>query len=156
MSMFQLTAPLWEPTQCTVDGDRILLCFNSRLPCGSRPHLSADPLRQSRFNSRLPCGSRPSTIMPTISSFSRFNSRLPCGSRREAFLSSSSVMMFQLTAPLREPTSLRAFCSWHDSCFNSRLPCGSRRVLSLYKIVLSRFHLTAPLREPPFFKDSEL
>ena len=102
-------------------------------------------------------------------------------------------MTFQLTAPLREPTflfylliiqvnvsthgslagadSMRAFCSWHDSCFNSRLPCGSRlRPLSwvvckhfvsthgslagadksnvLFYLASIRFQLTAPLREP--------
>ena len=99
-------------------------CFNSRLPCGSRPQSPSHHPTRRRFNSRLPCGSRP--WMPgQVCNSVRFNSRLPCGSRQT-----------------------QLFCRTRCSRFNSRLPCGSRRYFRCPIWIGGLFQLTAPLREP--------
>ena len=99
--------------------------FNSRLPCGSRPWMPGQVCNSVRFNSRLPCGSRQTQLF-CRTRCSRFNSRLPCGSRRYFRCPIWIGGLFQLTAPLREPTPY-TICPLIRRCFNSRLPCGSRR-----------------------------
>ena len=147
---FQLTAPLREPTVLT---------------------LSLQPTRRS-FNSRLPCGSRLGTTRQRVarSSVSTHGSLAGADIRGNQLLSGTDVSthgslagadhrqssnrtvqpLFQLTAPLREPTSRSCatisliLVSTHGSLagadmtsyaysktharFNSRLPCGSRLV----------------------------
>jgi len=99
-----------------------------------------------RFNSRLPCGSRQTQLF-CRTRCSRFNSRLPCGSRRYFRCPIWIGGLFQLTAPLREPTPY-TICPLIRRCFNSRLPCGSRRLFLRIPVILTPFQLTAPLREP--------
>ena len=105
--LFQLTAPLREPTRrCTGNVARIR-CFNSRLPCGSRRFFTLSDFWVQSFNSRLPCGSRHSARVPTCCAIPCFNSRLPCGSRHYISNFFRKITLFQLTAPLREPTTCR-------------------------------------------------
>ena len=79
-------------------------CFNSRLPCGSRPQSPSHHPTRRRFNSRLPCGSRRKDSVLQTNFYGGFNSRLPCGSRLISMTRAYVHLMFQLTAPLREPT----------------------------------------------------
>ena len=60
----------------------------------------------------------------------------------------NSHSMFQLTAPLREPTTGEDDVPSVYVCFNSRLPCGSRLWEAEHQLADIVFQLTAPLREP--------
>ena len=60
----------------------------------------------------------------------------------------NSHSMFQLTAPLREPTTGEDDVPSVYVCFNSRLPCGSRLYMCSSDSLTVKFQLTAPLREP--------
>ncbi len=124
-------------------------CFNSRLPCGSRPaptraaeassrvstrgslagavaQADSERARPGCFNSRLPCGSRRAAPPKWGAALCGFNSRLPCGSRRPV-------------CRARLPSA---------SSFNSRLPCGSRQPTAEKMNDTEKFQLAAPLREP--------
>ena len=123
--VFQLTAPLREPTVA-------FMCYNIADPVSTHGSLAGADLNFFQFcdgilcfNSRLPCGSRPIyhavhdySVVSTHGSLAGadvgipwkhcasqcFNSRLPCGSRHGLPVVSTPFRRFQLTAPLREPT----------------------------------------------------
>ena len=78
------------------------------------------------FNSRLPCGSRPQSPShhPTMR---RFNSRLPCGSRLYETITGSAALRVSTHGSLAGADIMTNFPITFRVCFNSRLPCGSRR-----------------------------
>ena len=153
--MFQLTAPLREPTYTPFTHPATSSsCFNSRLPCGSRRYS-----RTACTAAPFVCGFQLTAPLREPTLFTErslpfvwgFNSRLPCGSRLVSMSYQIRLRTFQLTAPLREPTILIHWrqpdvdVSTHGSLagadtiidsaaceitsFNSRLPCGSRHGL---------------------------
>ena len=104
-SMFQLTAPLREPTTGEDDVPSVYVCFNSRLPCGSRRELDSTFFYNNRVSTHGSlAGADIALIRDYITDLS-FNSRLPCGSRPVNCHTCLQLTTFQLTAPLREPTT---------------------------------------------------
>ena len=125
-------------------------CFNSRLPCGSRPQSPSHHPTRRRFNSRLPCGSRRKDSVLQTNFYGGFNSRLPCGSR--------------LYETITGAATLRV--STHGSLAGADIVCGRRQPCTAVSTHGSlagadakrctrttgqpTFQLTAPLREPTF------
>ena len=122
---FQLTAPLREPTRKCQFLQDFHLCFNSRLPCGSRLQIRKCIRRLRCFNSRLPCGSRPEAYSDPERMVDVSTHGSLAGADLQKAYGVHQENAFQLTAPLREPTVEKS------------------------AVQLSRmFQLTAPLREP--------
>ena len=123
---FQLTAPLREPTYnvnriCSsinvsthgsLAGADIVgvirqgdfVCFNSRLPCGSRPLCMILCIASGCFNSRLPCGSRQILSFPKLHCLRVSTHGSLAGADTTGIIYFMGGLPFQLTAPLREPT----------------------------------------------------
>ncbi len=145
--------------------------FNPRVPCGTRPSVicnentkrsisihgsrvgpdkasSVQKHQGSHFNPRVPCGTR-RVVFACWWRWMYFNPRVPCGTRLFAILTTCTILPFQSTGPVWDPTlchevgnNLLKFQStgpvWDptsSSCprfyrvayFNPRVPCGTRR-----------------------------
>ena len=124
--MFQLTAPLREPTA------RSNSSASSPTVSTHGSLAGADPSAPHKREGTLCVSTHGSLAGADIKSahpsqmLLRFNSRLPCGSRPRAEITAGNALSFQLTAPLREPTIYARFCIFSYIRFNSQLPCGSR------------------------------
>ena len=125
-------------------------CFNSRLPCGSRPWMPGQVCNSVRFNSRLPCGSRHNHSYPQLNCVS-FQLTAPLREPTMSYQICLRRTAFQLTAPLREPTIFDFDHSLDDSVSTHGSLAGADPKMHRQRRTNPMFQLTAPLREPTIF-----
>ena len=119
------------------------ICFNPRVPCGTRRRGMEEVASRLGFNPRVPCGTRPQslfTLLPAFVSIHASRAGRDGGASPQIDVSYT----FQSTRPVRDATLWARSSVEPFSRFNPRVPCGTRPVTRLWLSPYRRFNPRVP------------